>query len=74
MTLSDGAPGSVCRVAGLDLTTELSRRLEALGMTEGSAVLVLRKKRRGAMIITVRGTRFAVGLDIARHISVREAV
>ena len=43
-------------------------------MTEGSAVLVLRKKRRGAMIITVRGTRFAVGLDIARHISVREAV
>ena len=74
MTLSDVAPGSVCRVAGLALTTELSRRLEALGMTEGSAVLVLRKKRRGAMIITVRGTRFAVGLDIARHISVREAV
>ena len=74
MTLSDVAPGSVCRVAGLVLTTELSRRLEALGMTEGSAVLVLRKKRRGAMIITVRGTRFAVGLDIARHISVREAV
>ena len=74
MTLSEAIPCSTYRVAGLDLTTELSRRLEALGMIEGSGVRVLRKKRRGAMIITVRGTRFAVGLDIARHISVREAV
>lgn len=73
MTLSDAAPGSTCQVAGLDLPTELSRRLEALGMTEGSGVTVLRKKRRGAMIITVRGTRFAVGLSIAQHISVKGA-
>lgn len=73
MTLSDAAPGSTYQVAGLDLPTELSRRLEALGMTEGSGVTVLRKKRRGAMIITVRGTRFAVGLGIARHISVKGA-
>lgn len=73
MTLSEAAPGREYRVAGLDLTAELSRRLEALGMIEGSGVRVLRKKRRGAMIITVRGTRFAVGPDIARHISVRGA-
>ena len=32
MTLSEAIPGSTYRVAGLDLTTELSRRLEALGM------------------------------------------
>lgn len=73
MTLSEAAPGYTYQVAGLDLPTELSRRLEALGMIEGSGVTVLRKKRRGAMIITVRGTRFAVGLSIAQHISVRGA-
>lgn len=74
MTLLDGTPGSVYRVAGLELPLELARRLEALGLIEDSQVRVLRKKRRGAMIITVRGTRFAVGMDIARHISVKGAV
>ena len=74
MTLLDGAPGNVYRVAGLDLPLELARRLEALGLIEDSQVMVLRKKRRGAMIITVRGTRFAVGMDIARHIPVKEVV
>ena len=74
MTLSDAMPGGTYQVAGLDLPLELSRRLEALGMIEGSGVRVLRRKRRGAMIITVRGTRFAVGQDIAEHISVKGAV
>ena len=72
MTLLDTVPGSTYRVEGLDLPVELSRRLEALGMIQDGQVNVLRKKRRGAMIITVRGTRFAVGYDIARHITVKE--
>lgn len=74
MTLLDGVPDSSYRVDALDLPLELSRRLEALGMIGGSQVRVLRKKRRGAMIISVRGTRFAVGMDIARHITVKEAL
>lgn len=72
MTLLDAPAGSQCLVQALDLPMELSRRLEALGMITGSQVNVLRKKRRGAMIITVRGTRFAVGMQIARHITVKE--
>ncbi|MDE6838753.1 MAG: ferrous iron transport protein A [Acutalibacter sp.] len=72
MTLLDAPAGSRCLVQELDLPMELSRRLEALGMITGSQVNVLRKKRRGAMIITVRGTRFAVGMQIARHITVKE--
>lgn len=72
MTLFDCPAGASCRVRGLDLPLELSRRLEALGLIAGSPVAVLRKKRRGAMIISVRGTRFAVGMDIARHITVKE--
>lgn len=73
MTLLEGLPGSVYRVVDLDLPPELSRRLEALGLIEDSQVKVLRKKRRGAMVITVRGTRFAVGMEIARHITIKGA-
>ena len=57
-------------VKGLDLPVELERRLEALGLIEGSTISILRKKRRGAMIIKVRGTRFAVGWGISSHIGV----
>lgn len=71
MTLLNCPAGESFQVERLDLPLELSRRLEALGMIAGSRVDVLRKKRRGAMIITVRGTRFAVGMDIAAHITVR---
>ncbi len=71
MTLLNCAAGERVLVDGLDLPLELSRRLEALGLIAGSRVEVLRKKRRGAMIITVRGTRFAMGMDIAAHITVR---
>lgn len=73
MTLQEGAAGKRYAVEKLDLPIDLERRLEALGLIEGSEVAVLRKKRRGAMIITVRGTRFAVGLGISTHISVRES-
>lgn len=72
MTLLETVPGNTYRVEGMDLPLELSRRLEALGMIRDGQVAVLRKKRRGAMIITVRGTRFAVGYDIAGHITVKE--
>ncbi len=74
MKLIDCAPGRRCQVDSLDLPLELSRRLEALGLIAGSTVAVLRKKgsrRLGAMIITVRGTRFAVSMKIAANITVR---
>lgn len=74
MTLQEGTPGSSYTVEKLELPMNLERRLEALGLIEGSKIAVLRKKRHGAMIITVRGTRFAVGLGISQHITVKEAV
>ena len=70
MTLQEGNRGSRYKVRKLDLPVELERRLEALGLIEGTTVTVLRKKRRGAMIIKVRGTRFAVGWGISTHITV----
>ena len=71
MTLQEGAAGSQYQVEEMDLPVGLERRLEALGLMEGSVVSVLRKKRRGAMIIKVRGTRFAVGGGISTHIRVK---
>ena len=70
MTLKEGQNHHSYRVLSMDLDLALERRLEALGLLEGSTVWVLRKKRRGAMIIKVRGTRFAVGAGISTHIGV----
>lgn len=71
MTLQEGSAGAQYLIEKIELPVELERRLEALGMIEGSIVSVLRKKRRGAMIINVRGTRFAVGHGISSHVKVR---
>ena len=72
MTLQEGTPGAQYVVTGIDLPLELERRLEALGLLEGSRVLVMDKKHRGAVIVKVRGTRFALGDGIVRHVTVRE--
>lgn len=71
MTLQEGNPGSQYFVEEITLPLELERRLEALGLLEGTQVTVLQKKRRGAVIVKVRGTRFALGLGIAKHVKVR---
>lgn len=62
----------VVDVAGLELPVE--RRLEALGLTAGTNITVLNKKKDGAIIVKVRGTRFAVGRQIAAGIHIKEAV
>ncbi|MCH1983972.1 ferrous iron transport protein A [Ruminococcus sp. OA3] len=72
MKLIEGEVDSSYRVVRMDLPLNVDRRLEALGMTGDSRVLVMNKKKRGAMVIKVRGTRFAIGKSIAEHIEVRE--
>lgn len=69
MTLDRAPVGESCGVTGMDLPGQTGRRLEALGLTLGTRVLVLGKKR-GALIVKVRGTRFAVGRGIAGRIEV----
>ena len=60
----------VVQVTGLELPVE--RRLEALGLTEGTRITVLNKKNKGAVIVKVRGSRFAVGNNIAAGILIEE--
>lgn len=58
-------------VQDIQLPLQTRRRLESLGMTEGMRVEMLNKKKRGAVIIRMRGTRFAIGRQIAGQIQVK---
>ncbi len=72
MFLKDVHTGQSCIVEHIDLPFQMERRLEALGMTKESVISVLNRKGKGIMIIKLRGTRFALGYNMTRHITVRE--
>lgn len=72
MKLTETNPGTQYLVDEIQLELATKRRLESLGMTEGSKIYVMRKKRNGAVIIKIRGTRFALGREIVREINVRD--
>ncbi|WP_343209948.1 FeoA family protein [Anaerolentibacter hominis] len=72
MTILDGSVGKGYTVAGIRLKPDTARRLQVLGLTQGTRVDILNRKKRGAVIIKIRGTRFAVGRQIAGGILVKE--
>ena len=72
MTLYEGQKGGSFRVVKMDLPVQTERRLEVLGMLEGTAVTVVNRKKKGAMVIKIRGTRFAVGQSITERIEVEK--
>lgn len=69
MTLEDGKIGEEYLVKEMDLPLAVHMRLRSLGMTEGTCIRVLNRKRKGAIIFKVRGTRLAVGRKIASCIT-----
>ena len=70
MTLDKGAVGETYTVEKIDLPDQVEHRLEALGMTLGTRVLVLERKGKGTSVLKVRGTRFALGQGITQKIEV----
>lgn len=70
MTLYEGKKGCAYKVRNMRMEESLMRRLQALGLNEGTSIRVLNRKRRGALILYVRGTRLAVGKHISAHIEV----
>lgn len=72
MTLKEGNIGENYLVMGLYMEDDIMRRLEVLGITDGTTVLISGKKRDGSLIIKVRGTRLAIGRKIAGGIEVKE--
>ena len=73
MNLSHGQIHTTYPVVDVShLALPIERRLEALGLTEGTNITILNKKKKGAVIVKVRGTRFAVGEHIAEGIQIGE--
>ena len=72
MKLREAQTEKTYTVTGMSLPVDMERRLQALGLTCGSRIMVMNRKRHGAMIVKIRGTRFAVGRMLAENIEVGE--
>ena len=71
MTLYEGKIGNSYEISEVFVEENITRRLEALGLNAKTVVTILNRKRKGAMIIKVRGTRLAIGMHIAKSIEVK---
>lgn len=72
MTLNEGNEGAEYIVADDSLPEDIKRRMEALGLTFGTKVKIMHKKKNGTLVMLLRGTRFAVGRGISSAITVAE--
>ena len=73
MTLKEGKNNGRYQVLSIHTELKLERRLEALGLTEGTLITILNNDKKGALTAKFRGTRFALGRRIADNIEVKEA-
>ncbi len=71
MTLYDGEKGKVYEVSEVYVEEPVTRRLQALGLNDSTKVRILNRKKGGAIIIQVRGTRLALGKHISSGIEVK---
>lgn len=72
MTLYEGSVSKQYEILGVYAQENITRRLEALGLNDGTVIQVLNRKGKGAMIIKVRGTRLALGRHILEGIEIKE--
>lgn len=72
MTLFETQKGKSYIVKGLYVEEAVTRRLQALGLSDGTGITVLNRKKKGALIIKVRGTRLALGKHISTRIEIAE--
>ena len=72
MLLKDAQVGRTYIVEAIHLPFQMERRLEALGMTRQTSISVLNRKGKVILIIRLRGTRFALGYNITKNITVEE--
>ena len=59
-------------IKSLFVEEAITRRLQALGLNDGTKIKILNRKKKGALIIQVRGTRLALGKHISSSIEVEE--
>ena len=73
MSLFECIKGINYEIKGLYVEEGITRRLQALGLNDGTVITVLGRKKNGALIIRVRGTRLAIGRHISQRIEVEES-
>ena len=72
MILKQGKNHHTYIVDSIHIELQLERRLEALGLTEGTAITIINNDKNGSLTVKFRGTRFAIGKRIADNIEVTE--
>lgn len=72
MTLYEAEKDENYVITGLFVEEAITRRLQALGLNDGTKIQVLNRKKKGALIIRVRGTRLALGKHISSNIEIRK--
>ena len=72
MVLKEGKNHHTYEVLSIHIELQLERRLQSLGLTEGSLITILNNDKRGSLTAKFRGTRFALGKRIADNIEVAE--
>lgn len=72
MTLQEATSGKEYITVKTDLKQPAKQRLEAIGLIEGTLIRKVDEALDGSVILSVRGTRFAIGRELAKVITVRE--
>lgn len=70
MPLTDLARGEAGLVRALTGGAAFLSRMASLGFTPGAPVRMVQNYRRGALIVSIRGTRVALGRGEARKVQV----
>jgi len=70
MVLYKGDVGKAYRIEDTNIDDKIKRRLEVMGLTNGTQIEILNKNINGSLILKVRGSRFAIGKRIAEGIDV----
>ncbi|MCF0246177.1 MAG: ferrous iron transport protein A [Ileibacterium sp.] len=70
MKLSEASKDCSLVVKSIDLDEQARNRLQVLGMIENTPVTILQRKGSGTIIISLRGSRFALGSGMAGCIEV----
>jgi ferrous iron transport protein A len=69
-SLNDLAPGETALVRAIAGGIHFRSRMASLGFTPGTVVKMLQNYGRGAVIVSLRGTRVALGRGEARKVGV----
>lgn len=72
MVLAQMPQGDTGKVESIKSRSVVARRLASLGLLPGCHVRVLRKRKRGAVLLEYRGTFLAVSHNIAEEILMAE--